>query len=134
MTIEQSSEVHPWVKEETGLGRSRFVTQGSDANDVDDTLSAMRTIDDWIEGWSASGAVHEALAEKAEADGLTVTAGGVTTDIVMNDPELRATAAGNELTRSIDTFLFHEDFPVDTRHNAKIFREKLAVWAASQLS
>jgi dienelactone hydrolase len=75
MTIEQSSEVHPWVKAETSLGRSRFVTQGSDANDVDDTLSAMHTVDDWIEGWSASGAVHESLAKKAEADGFTVTAG-----------------------------------------------------------
>ena len=50
------------------------------------------------------------------------------------EAELRASAAGNELTRSIDTFLFHADFPVDIRHNAKIFREKLAVWATSQLS
>jgi acyl-CoA synthetase (AMP-forming)/AMP-acid ligase II len=50
------------------------------------------------------------------------------------ESDLRATAAGTERTRSIDTFLFHKDFPVDTRHNAKIFREKLAVWATSQLS
>ena len=32
--------------------------------------------------------------------------------------------------REIETFLFHPSFPVDIRHNAKIFREKLAVWAA----
>ena len=60
--------------------------------------------------------------------------GNSTADRTKTEAELRATAAGNELTRSIDTFLFHKDFPVDTRHNAKIFREKLAVWAASQLS
>ena len=29
-------------------------------------------------------------------------------------------------------FFFHPEFPVDVRHNAKIFREKLAVWAAHQ--
>ena len=31
-------------------------------------------------------------------------------------------------------FLFHPSFPVDIRHNAKIFREKLAVWASRRLS
>ncbi len=35
-------------------------------------------------------------------------------------------------TRRIQTFLFHPSFPVDIRHNAKIFRDKLAVWAAKQ--
>jgi hypothetical protein len=25
--------------------------------------------------------------------------------------------------------LFHKSFPVDVRHNSKIFREQLAVWA-----
>jgi hypothetical protein len=29
--------------------------------------------------------------------------------------------------------LIHPRFPVDVRHNAKIFREKLAVWAAEQV-
>ena len=33
----------------------------------------------------------------------------------------------------IDTVLFHPDFPVDIRHNAKIFREKLALWAEQTL-
>ena len=32
-------------------------------------------------------------------------------------------------TANIRTILFHPSFPVDIRHNAKIFREKLAVWA-----
>ena len=31
------------------------------------------------------------------------------------------------------TILFHPSFPVDIRHNSKIFREKLAVWAARKL-
>jgi acyl-CoA synthetase (AMP-forming)/AMP-acid ligase II len=36
-------------------------------------------------------------------------------------------------TRSIGTILFHPAFPVDVRHNAKIFREKLAGWAARRV-
>lgn len=43
--------------------------------------------------------------------------------------ELRALGAAHELTRAISIFLFHPRFPVDIRHNAKIFREKLAAWA-----
>ncbi|MCL1143624.1 olefin beta-lactone synthetase [Shewanella gaetbuli] len=34
-----------------------------------------------------------------------------------------------EHTKGIERFLIHPKFPVDVRHNAKIFREKLAVWA-----
>lgn len=37
-------------------------------------------------------------------------------------------------TKDIRVILFHPAFPVDIRHNAKIFREKLAVWAERQLS
>jgi acyl-CoA synthetase (AMP-forming)/AMP-acid ligase II len=47
--------------------------------------------------------------------------------------ELRELAAAHEHTRNIETFLFHKSFPVDVRHNAKIFREKLAIWAAKML-
>lgn len=47
--------------------------------------------------------------------------------------ELLALGAQHEMTRPIATVLFHPVFPVDIRHNAKIFREKLAVWAARQL-
>jgi acyl-coenzyme A synthetase/AMP-(fatty) acid ligase len=36
-------------------------------------------------------------------------------------------------THAIETILFHRGFPVDIRHNAKIFREKLARWAAGRL-
>ncbi|MCK5686797.1 AMP-binding protein [bacterium] len=33
---------------------------------------------------------------------------------------------------SIKKILFHKSFPVDIRHNAKIFREKLTIWAQEQ--
>jgi acyl-CoA synthetase (AMP-forming)/AMP-acid ligase II len=36
-------------------------------------------------------------------------------------------------TKGIKTILFHPAFPVDIRHNAKIFREKLALWAVGQV-
>jgi acyl-CoA synthetase (AMP-forming)/AMP-acid ligase II len=48
--------------------------------------------------------------------------------------EIRQLAQGHPLTSAIDDFLLHSALPVDIRHNAKIFREKLAVWAQSQLS
>lgn len=44
--------------------------------------------------------------------------------------ELLDIAAAHDHTRLITTVLFHRSFPVDIRHNAKIFREKLALWAA----
>jgi hypothetical protein len=47
--------------------------------------------------------------------------------------ELRQLAAGNPLTRNIVDFFLHPSLPVDVRHNAKIFREQLAVWAARKL-
>lgn len=36
-------------------------------------------------------------------------------------------------TKPIKDILFHPAFPVDIRHNAKIFREKLAVWAEGKI-
>jgi len=47
--------------------------------------------------------------------------------------ELLARGKTETHTARIQTILFHPAFPVDIRHNAKIFREKLAVWAARQL-
>jgi olefin beta-lactone synthetase len=41
--------------------------------------------------------------------------------------------AGFDHTAPIETILFHPSFPVDIRHNSKIFREKLAVWAERKL-
>ena len=48
--------------------------------------------------------------------------------------ELQQIALRNELTRRIEYFLVHPGFPVDIRHNAKIFREKLAIWASGKLA
>ena len=48
--------------------------------------------------------------------------------------ELLELARQNELTKDIKDILFHKSFPVDIRHNSKIFREKLAVWAENKLS
>lgn len=47
--------------------------------------------------------------------------------------ELLELAQEHTLTEKMDTFLFHPGFPVDVRHNSKIFREKLAVWAEKKL-
>jgi acyl-coenzyme A synthetase/AMP-(fatty) acid ligase len=48
--------------------------------------------------------------------------------------ELLERGAAFPHTWRIKTILFHPSFPVDIRHNAKIFREKLAVWAARRVS
>jgi acyl-CoA synthetase (AMP-forming)/AMP-acid ligase II len=46
--------------------------------------------------------------------------------------QLLELGAKHDHTKAIQRFLFHPGFPVDIRHNAKIFREKLRVWAAEQ--
>jgi olefin beta-lactone synthetase len=48
--------------------------------------------------------------------------------------ELLTWAAAHPLTQAIKTLLFHRGFPVDKRHNAKIIREELVVWARKQLT
>ena len=48
--------------------------------------------------------------------------------------ELLGLAKTNPITREIATFLLHPSFPVDIRHNAKIFREKVAKWAEGRIS
>jgi len=47
--------------------------------------------------------------------------------------ELLALGGKYPHTSNIQTILYHPSFPVDIRHNAKIFREKLAVWAAKRM-
>jgi acyl-CoA synthetase (AMP-forming)/AMP-acid ligase II len=44
--------------------------------------------------------------------------------------ELRELAQYHDHTRPIEHFLLRRSLPVDIRHNAKIFRERLAPWAA----
>ncbi len=47
--------------------------------------------------------------------------------------ELLEKAKKYEHTEMIKDVLFHPSFPVDIRHNVKIFREKLEVWAEKKL-
>jgi acyl-CoA synthetase (AMP-forming)/AMP-acid ligase II len=47
--------------------------------------------------------------------------------------ELAALGKVNPLTAGIEHILIHRSMPVDIRHNAKIFRERLAPWAARKL-
>ncbi len=58
---------------------------------------------------------------------------GCTMDPTILLQEIERIVRKSPLTENIQRFLIHPDFPVDIRHNAKIFREKLSVWAANQL-
>ena len=48
--------------------------------------------------------------------------------------ELARLALSNTLTKAIRDIHIHPGLPVDIRHNAKIFREKLVDWAAQRLN
>ena len=48
--------------------------------------------------------------------------------------ELQKLASVSTLGSKIARFFFHPSFPVDGRHNAKIFRDQLAIWAQSELA
>jgi acyl-CoA synthetase (AMP-forming)/AMP-acid ligase II len=77
-------------------------------------------------GVRRNGAVEPVLCVELET-----AANGIPKDLIR--AELRGLGSRYERTRRIETFLFHPAFPVDVRHNAKIFREELALWAAGQL-
>jgi acyl-coenzyme A synthetase/AMP-(fatty) acid ligase len=47
--------------------------------------------------------------------------------------EVREICAAHPMLEIIEHVLVHESFPVDIRHNAKIFREKLSDWAQQQV-
>ena len=52
----------------------------------------------------------------------------------LTPPEILAGCAGRTATAAIrNALVYPGDFPVDVRHNAKINREKLALWAAEQI-
>ena len=48
--------------------------------------------------------------------------------------ELLELASPYDSASKVSNFLWHECLPTDIRHNAKIFREKLAQWAEQQIS
>jgi olefin beta-lactone synthetase len=58
---------------------------------------------------------------------------GVRADREKVREELLAIGQAHLHTQHIADILFHPAFPVDIRHNAKIFREKLARWATRKL-
>jgi acyl-CoA synthetase (AMP-forming)/AMP-acid ligase II len=47
--------------------------------------------------------------------------------------DLKRIAMEHSQLAQIEYFLHHQAFPVDVRHNSKIFREKLAVWASRRI-
>ena len=47
--------------------------------------------------------------------------------------DLKRIAMEHPQLAQIEYFLQHQAFPVDVRHNSKIFREKLAVWASRRI-
>jgi olefin beta-lactone synthetase len=76
-------------------------------------------------GVAADGAVHPVICVELERDKISRWSD--------RQGDLMEIAKRHGHTRSIAQVLFHPGFPVDVRHNAKIFREKLAVWAAKKL-
>jgi len=77
-------------------------------------------------GVGDAGVSHPVLCVELEAEANSA-------DLERIKGELLALGASRPHTGGIVTILFHPSFPVDIRHNAKIFREKLAVWAARKL-
>ncbi|MGH8054865.1 MAG: olefin beta-lactone synthetase [Stenotrophomonas sp.] len=55
-------------------------------------------------------------------------------DVAGIEAHLRALAAAHPTLAGIAHFLQHPGFPVDIRHNAKIGREKLAIWAGERIT
>ncbi len=56
------------------------------------------------------------------------------TDLERLRRELEEIGGQHDCTRDIHAFFVHPGFPVDVRHNAKIFREKLGDWAQEKFS
>lgn len=79
-------------------------------------------------GVERAGATHPVLCVELEGGRLP----GRREATALLETLARA-GAGHAHTRTIATFLLHRGFPVDVRHNSKIFREKLAVWANRKL-
>jgi 2,6-dihydroxypseudooxynicotine hydrolase len=54
----------------------RFVANGTDYPDFQATLARITSWDDWCREWGATAEAYERLAQRAEAGGHQVTAGG----------------------------------------------------------
>ena len=78
-------------------------------------------------GVGARGEQRPVLCVELEADGKPQEQGRILW-------ELEHLGQGHVHTGRVHTFLVHPRFPVDIRHNAKIGREQLAAWAATELA
>jgi acyl-CoA synthetase (AMP-forming)/AMP-acid ligase II len=78
-------------------------------------------------GASCNGSIRPVLCVEVEKNSQPIDLGNLKT-------QLLALGASRPHTKGIQEILFHPAFPVDVRHNAKIFREKLAAWAARRLA
>jgi olefin beta-lactone synthetase len=77
-------------------------------------------------GAKRNGSVHPVICYELD--------GALRRPITEIERDLASVGQRFEHTRRIEVFLeYPKSFPVDIRHNAKIFREKLAVWAARKL-
>ena len=93
-------------------------------------------------------AVFNVHPEVARTALVGIGASGRQTPVLCVEPLYRPNAArrhrirtdllqlgcNHAVSKSIQLVLFHKSFPVDIRHNAKIGREKLAIWAAGKLA
>ena len=89
----------------------------------------------WSSGKDSAWTLHAAREQgEFEVTALltTVTDGHDRVSMHAVREELLDLGSAYPRTTDIRTVLFHPAFPVDVRHNAKIFREKLADWAAKQ--
>lgn len=77
--------------------------------------------------------VPEEKSEQIPVICIEVEGGGKCKDEEKLEEELFELAKTNVMTENIEIILFHKSFPVDIRHNSKIFREKLTLWAEKQL-
>ncbi|NND85526.1 MAG: prolyl oligopeptidase family serine peptidase [Acidimicrobiia bacterium] len=64
----------PVVREVLETWLPRFLRGGTAVGDLVDTVARVRVWEDWGKEWMATAAVHERLAEEAEAEGRTRTA------------------------------------------------------------
>lgn len=90
--------------------------------------------------FSAHPAVRRAALVAIERAGVNIPAICIELDAAHSGvdrsaitAELLELGAAHEHTRRLRHILYHKSFPVDVRHNSKIFREQLAVWADKQL-
>jgi acyl-CoA synthetase (AMP-forming)/AMP-acid ligase II len=80
-----------------------------------------------LTGVKRDGNVHPVLCVELEDQSKNVHKDAVRT-------ELLELGARFPHTKEVKTILFHDGFPVDIRHNAKIYRERLGVWATKKLA